>query len=1433
MVNWVKGFSTEEQKRLEELSNKYWADAVAQGIKTLWRTDEFQDRVEATKEVKVENVVEAPVETAPETVVQEAPVEEVVETVKPTAPVKEEAPVVNQTAVDTEKKMDVNDSQVRQALQLTASRGLDATESVAKVKESLERRGMDVSQFEEQFAWTISEFSQFDTSTDDFYVWLSTGQTYPSFVQKSASFKSAQELFNKVRAQDTSENGLYLGLKSNSIDPSVLSKIKNDPVVAQNITKANKRIIREDLKNGEIESLYDLPVGKQTQALEIMMEELGLNKSKAEILEQDNILSTNSQSYLKDVWELNKLYEKRKSLRRSLEAQYPNASPAFINAMYNKQNDALESQIDDLEASSSTYKTAYDFRLGELKTGFDLEATQDENKFNLFRDIQRNNFSLYLEEIKNADKETVSNFQFLSPGSGVIARTDKKTGDVKFFNTQNVWEVYNETTSNYEAETVTTAGNVVISWEGTDLRGSNYVSKYPNNASFKNNNPAGLTFTATSQALKDKFKSFGIGITEGTDRPSNEGGSYISFNTLNDGLDAMKISFYETGFSDVKTRLMAWKGAGTEAEKEAYANDIIEATFGDTENREFDNMSDLDKEKLLTQHLKREDWALYNVLNDEIGAIREDGTLDYSLLKTNWQSSAKWFNEKINWVDVVLWAIWVPVVFERTIKSQIQATLLNSEVELEQANNTIKALYNAGYSPEMASQVFQGFEIRDQKNISIWTGILKYYRNIIQKPEGALWTLSAQLNTNNKLWAIEYVEGVLQREIKELNPEAPTRAETKLKISRYNDVLSDIPDDVGVVSGTIDNFLKRLWDSWRKAFYTKLAILNTEEQRRIFGAQVTGNEKDDFAAIKLENNDQVSTLIAKIGALKSDSMLKLNSYRGYKLPALSERELLDWNALVSLYEWEEENEQEIIEDKNYNDWDKEDGKSYNSLSRWEAEWKAEWYNIEENIEVDKSEEEKNILHKFADMTVINPATQAYNWTLSFIKSTYNSANKTANGAFKMLDKASLASANIVREIIWKEPLSMEEAKQSWIATAWGLETSLSEDLLDVWGWSLELWLSAYFPTSSLIINVAAEDDSIATVLNGIGWVITEWGRLVNKLPGLSNYRDSLPEDRRKDFDVYVWQLASAWLIKASSSSYQYVINKYKTDSATATARAVRPTKSEVETGIANGAENGINRAISNAKTKPETYPQLNKSINKELISFEKNLNTKISKIDKVLKSKWEVTFWGKHPSVKWALDQLKEIYAGSKGSDSRATLAVVNDLLVKYNKWTIATKDIQNIKRLHTSSNSIFTEKWVERWTMNAKDLASVRRDLKGLVEENWNRAWVDIKTINTEYSELLNASTITKQRMAQVQSYKSTLAETNVIQKILANSFKTIKAWVLELLNRRNSLSILEAEQQIIKIARTLKKSWTSQSKIDLTVEKLREMTILSANAE
>ena len=910
MSNW---FTPEQQTQLEALNSQIWADEVASRIKKLWIEDNFKAKAAATTQVTTPTQIEANKQVSdlkvPEvtTSVQETPSETTPVIKKDTVVATEvKAPVQSPKDVKTTPKVQIKEDEVRRALQLTASKGLSSTESISQIKEAFTKRWDDVSTFDTDFANTISEFEQFDTSSDDFFWGLTSGQTYPSFVKNSANYKAGESIFNAYQAQDKTEQWIYLGLKGNSINPSVLNKMKNDPVLSELITKGNNKLVTEKVRNWEIDSLYDLPVGQQTIALEAMMEDLGLNKDVSKIIEDDNTLSTNSKAYTDSVGELNKKYKERQNIRKSLERKYPNASASFINALHTRESGALSDEISELEAQASTYKTTYDFRFWEIKTQIDLESEQLTAKTEIFRDIQRNNYSTFLEELKQADKATASEFQFLSPAKWVIATVNKTTWAVEFTYTKNVWTT---TTASglTTAETVRTAWNVLIGGMGTDLRESNYVSKFPNNASFKNNNPAGLTHWISSK-LQAKLEAAGINLEEWTSRPTNEGGSYIGFETLDDGLSAMKIAFYDTGWTDVRSRLEAWKWAWTDAEKKAYVDKIMNDTFGSTDNRDFSSLSSIEKEQLLVNHLKREDGALFGVLSNEMWAIREDGTLDYSKLRT--ESSAD--TERQAAIDAI------------GIATEIYWSKV-SDKETENVQNIVKLMPWA--DRDQIISAVRGFKFNTPEGQEYGTTLLKTARVSLNLPDIDLAGISSLIRSGNKDMALNKMEISVDGAIRTLEKEDyVSESNTRQVYSKVNELNTLIEklekadwSPLGNYEGTLDKWLGRFKDTESAEISAKATFLVSKMRKDLIGANITSTETATLDWIIPEINDSVSNFLIKTESLKSDTITNLNSQRErYGLPALNEKNLLDIKERVKIYEWvgiEEENKDEVLLDK--------------------------------------------------------------------------------------------------------------------------------------------------------------------------------------------------------------------------------------------------------------------------------------------------------------------------------------------------------------------------------------------------------------------------------------------------------------------------------------------------------------------------------------
>ena len=93
-----------------------------------------------------------------------------------------------------------------------------------------------------------------------------------------------------------------------------------------------------------------------------------------------------------------------------------------------------------------------------------------------------------------------------------------------------------------------------------DLRG--LASQYPWQAWAKNNNPAGITWNSNFdkwQWTAALLQQAGIQYSKGTERPANEGGNYVTFNTIEDGLKAQQIMMTQTyGNSTVWQMLSSW-----------------------------------------------------------------------------------------------------------------------------------------------------------------------------------------------------------------------------------------------------------------------------------------------------------------------------------------------------------------------------------------------------------------------------------------------------------------------------------------------------------------------------------------------------------------------------------------------------------------------------------------------------------------------------------------------------------------------------------------------------------------------------------------------------------------------------------------------------------------------------------------------------------
>lgn len=149
-------------------------------------------------------------------------------------------------------------------------------------------------------------------------------------------------------------------------------------------------------------------------------------------------------------------------------------------------------------------------------------------------------------------------------------------------------------------ETLNATGGIapVPSWYTSKhslvLSGSHSYTKYSDRkwASWKNNNSAWLTW-GVSDELKDLWKKAGIRYRKGSPRPINEKGSYIYFETVEEGLRAKIIAIRERwGNATVSHYLAGW---GTDDVKLSFDKSKI-----------IKDLSDAEFTELFVQQMKKE-----------------------------------------------------------------------------------------------------------------------------------------------------------------------------------------------------------------------------------------------------------------------------------------------------------------------------------------------------------------------------------------------------------------------------------------------------------------------------------------------------------------------------------------------------------------------------------------------------------------------------------------------------------------------------------------------------------------------------------------------------------------------------------------------------------------------------------------------------------
>lgn len=254
-----------------------------------------------------------------------------------------------------------------------------------------------------------------------------------------------------------------------------------------------------------------------------------------------------------------------------------------------------------------------------------------------------------------------------------------------------------------------------------DLR--SLASQFPWQAWAKNNNPAGITWNAnfdnpipwsTAQRLIDA----GINFSKWTSRPASEGGNYVTFDTIEDGLAAQRIMMSGTyGNSTVWQMLQKWVGT---SEWPNYAKQVA-GNAGIDLNTKVSDLSDMELWELQMAKIQKESPWLYNLLTQSpkteskpnlsiYRAYVEDGKLPSkdALIGMNMTSqqfidnASEWYNSYLKEKEQEINSIYPTLNVEFTPSySTISAT------QREKVNESMKKIWDIDQRIEKLKSIFE------------------------------------------------------------------------------------------------------------------------------------------------------------------------------------------------------------------------------------------------------------------------------------------------------------------------------------------------------------------------------------------------------------------------------------------------------------------------------------------------------------------------------------------------------------------------------------------------------------------------------------------------------------------------------------------------------------------------------------------------------
>jgi len=781
-------------------------------------------------------------------------------------------------------------------------RGIESGKSVEEVKKQLSsyfaKQWYDVASLEKQYAPIVEQYASLDRTADDFYssmlAWEEIADS--KWLSKNSTDYQVAEARMKVFQSLPKDLSKLADLK---LTDEQIASLPKETLAEVNRIKAERGTILDD-----IDSITDAVTSGKWIASELWF-------------------STNTEtesSYIEKLSKTKSVLDEEKAYYDNLRQEYRNVensvnnNPKYKdmpqwakNAIIRREKAAIQKKMDSSVESLAVHKTAYDIDNAEWKTLQDVQYRNNRTRVEMFNKtfsvwqkekelVDKLDYEQKLEEIKN-DWALASEFAFQNLWSGVIVRTNKKTGEYEFIDINNIpaWE------------DVIAANWVTINDNGIDFSTSkDLVAKYPWVAWFKNNNLTWITYQAASNELKKIWSEAWIDFKEWTARPEEEGGNYVKFGTIQDWLEAYKIALTERG-DDVYLRLKAWVGWDEETKKK-YADDLMWEAWIDR-GEQFSELDDERLNRLMIAQLRKESpWMLEE--------MKKAWIIDGNNINLEAGKTSSWWTTTEN----VQWGT-VQDLMNRTSKEYAITQLWQA------AFGWGRAFSNEDYkNAERMLEANPNMSIIEFKDgvrwYQIFTGDKKLWDVLKDKLKWA-WvkdfnSLSDFINEENYNQAIRDVETQI---IDSVEPENKIR-ENKISLinKRTNellDLISEWEDVVWPMEWTLEVFLWRLQEEEATAIENRIQALISKQRNEIAWVAMSDRELEIIRPLFPNITMRKDALIDATEQVKVRGIDELNTFRNSLwLPSLSENMIgsINLENRIDLYKWwqKENNNNETV-----------------------------------------------------------------------------------------------------------------------------------------------------------------------------------------------------------------------------------------------------------------------------------------------------------------------------------------------------------------------------------------------------------------------------------------------------------------------------------------------------------------------------------------